>query len=88
LIIYCGRRLELAFMQIVPAQGVAAQPAPPVAAAAAIVPVGPAEPAAPIEPGRRVTANRDSGRGDLQGQQQAQKTPQAQTRGRLLDLLV
>jgi hypothetical protein len=75
-------------MQIAPVQGAAAQPAPPAATAAALAPVGPAAPAAPIEPGRRVTANRDSGRNDMQGQQQAQKAPQAQTRGRLLDLWV
>ncbi|MGO8916388.1 MAG: hypothetical protein ACLQJR_10810 [Stellaceae bacterium] len=73
-------------MQIVPVQGVA-QPAPTVAPA--VVPLaGPAAPAAPIEPARRVTANREGGRGDLQTQQQAQKAPPAQTRGRLIDLSV
>ncbi len=74
-------------MQIVPGSGIA-QPAPSVAPQA--VPVaGPAAPAAPIEPARRVTANRDGGRGDLQTEQRAQKTPlPSQTRGRLLDLFV
>lgn len=73
-------------MQIVPVQGVA-QPAPTVAAA--VVPLtGPATPAAPIEPARRVTANREGGRADLQAQHQAQKTQQPQTRGRLIDLSV
>ncbi len=72
-------------MQIVPVQGVG-QPAPPVAPT--VVPLaGPATAAAPIEPGRRVTANREGGRGDLQAQQ-AQKAPQPQTRGRLIDLSV
>lgn len=73
-------------MQIVPLQGVA-QPAPSVAPA--VVPLaGPATPAAPIEPARRVTANREGGRGDLQPQQQAQKASQSHTRGRLIDLSV
>ena len=74
-------------MEILPPAGIA-QPAPTTAPTA--VPVaGPASPAAPIEPERRVTANRDGGRGDLQAQQQT-KTQQAQTRGRgrLLDLSV
>jgi hypothetical protein len=74
-------------MDILPPAGIA-QPAPTPAPTAAPV-VGPATPAAPIEPERRVTANRDSGRGDLQAQQQM-KTQQTQTRGRgrLLDLFV
>jgi hypothetical protein len=73
-------------MQIVPVQGVA-QPAPTVAAA--VVPLaGPATAAAPIEPARRVTANREGGRGDLQAHHQAQKAPQPHSRGRLLDLSV
>jgi hypothetical protein len=74
-------------MQIVPVQGVVSQPAP-LAAAAVVAPVGAAAPVAPMEPGKRVTAGRDNGRGDMQGQQQAQKNPQAQTRGRLIDLSV
>ncbi|HXZ01967.1 MAG TPA: hypothetical protein VEI03_18380 [Stellaceae bacterium] len=73
-------------MQIVPVQGVA-QPVP--TAAPTVVPLaGPATAAAPIEPARRVTANREGGRSDLQAQQQAQKAPQPQTRGRLIDLSV
>jgi hypothetical protein len=74
-------------VQIVPVQGVAIQPAP-VTAAVAVAPVGPAAPVAPMEPGRRVTASRENGRSDLQGQQQAQKSSQKPTRGRLLDLTV
>jgi hypothetical protein len=50
---------------------------------------GPATPAAPIEPARRVTANRESGRADLQQPPQTQRTQHhSQTRGRLLDLYV
>jgi hypothetical protein len=79
--------LEFVVMQIAPVPAVVAQPAP-LAAAAAVVPVGPMAPVSPMEPGRRVTANRENGRGDLQGQQQAQKTRQPPTRGRLLDLSV
>ncbi len=74
-------------MQIAPVAAVIGQPAP-LAAAAAVAPVGPAAPVAPMEPGKRVTANREGGRGDLQGQQQAQKSRQPPTRGRLLDLSV
>jgi hypothetical protein len=88
LTIYYRHGLEFASMQFAPVPGVVAQAVPPTAAAAVVAPVGPAAPAAPIEPGKRVTANRDTGRGDLQGQQQAQRSPQAQTRGRLLDLWV
>jgi hypothetical protein len=72
-------------MQILPAPGIA-QPAPG-AVPPALPVAGPAAPAAPIEPARRVTANRDSGRGDLQAQQNAPKT-QPHARGRLLDLFV
>ena len=73
-------------MQIVPPAGVP-QPAQN-AAPPALPVVGPATPAAPIEPARRVTANREGGRADLQ-QPQAQRTQhQSHTRGRLLDLFV
>lgn len=70
-------------MQIFP--GPVAQPAPaPVPPALPVA--GPAAPAAPIEPARRVTANRDSGRGDLQPQNAPKTQPHG--RGRLLDLFV
>lgn len=49
---------------------------------------GPATPAAPIEPAKRVTANRDGGRGDLVPQQQTRTPHAAQARGRLIDLFV
>ena len=74
-------------MTITPIAGVAAQPAP-VAATPAMPPVGPAAPVAPMEPGRRVTATRQNGRGDLPEQQQTQKSAQPRTRGRLIDLFV
>ena len=73
-------------MQVLPTPGIA-QPAPTPAPQAAPI-AGPAAPAAPIEPAKRVTANREGGRGDLQAQQQPQRTAHAQTRGRLIDLFV
>jgi len=72
-------------MQVVPVQGVAQST--PTVAPAAVPLAGPAAPAAPIEPARRVTANREGGRGDLQTPQQ-QKATQPQSRGRLIDLFV
>jgi len=74
-------------MTITPIAGVAAQPAP-VAATPAMPAIGPAAPVAPMEPGRRVTASRQGGRSDLQDPQQAQKSTQPRTRGRLIDLFV
>jgi hypothetical protein len=74
-------------MQMSPTPGIApSAPSPPPPA----LPVtGPAAPAAPLEPARRVTANREAGRGDLQPPPQTQRTqPHTQTRGRLLDLYV
>jgi hypothetical protein len=51
--------------------------------------VGPAAPVAPLEPARRVTANRDGGRGDLPTQQQPQAGHAARfARGRLIDVSV
>jgi hypothetical protein len=51
--------------------------------------VGPAAPAAPIEPARRVTANRDGGRGDLHPHQQPQRSHSSTlARGRLIDVHV
>jgi hypothetical protein len=77
---------ENASVQVLPTPGLA-QPAPTPAPQA--VPVaGPTAPAAPIEPAKRVTANRDGGRSDLQAQQQPQRAGHAQTRGRLIDLFV
>ncbi len=73
-------------MQILPTSGIA-QPAP-TAPPPAVPVVGPATPSAPIEPARRVTANREGGRSDLQAQPQVQKSQQPHTRGRLLDLFV
>lgn len=74
-------------MQIVPTQGLP-QSAPTTATATAPV-VGPATPAAPMEPARRVTANREGGRGDLQTQQQPQRASTATpSRGRLIDMSV
>ena len=72
-------------MQILPTPGIA-QPAP--SAPPAVPVAGPATPAAPIEPARRVTANREGGRSDLQAQPQLQKSQQPHSRGRLLDLFV
>ncbi len=73
-------------MQILPTPGIA-QPAP--SAPPPAVPVAaPAQPAAPIEPARRVTANREGGRSDLQAQPQIHKSQQPHARGRLLDLFV
>lgn len=72
-------------MQILPTTGIA-QPAP--SAPTAVPVVGPATPSAPIEPERRVTANREGGRSDLQAQPQVQKSQQPHSRGRLLDLFV
>ncbi|HWI27605.1 MAG TPA: hypothetical protein VN668_11595 [Stellaceae bacterium] len=71
-------------MQIPPAPGIAQ----PNAASAMAAVAAPATPAAPIEPARRVTANRDGGRSDLQAQQQPQKSARTPARGRLLDLFV
>lgn len=71
-------------MQILPAPGVA-QPNAALPAASAAAPVAPA---VPLEPERRVTANRDSGRSDLQARQQPQKSARTPARGRLLDLFV
>jgi hypothetical protein len=48
--------------------------------------VGPAQPTAPIEPSRRVTGNRNSGRGDLQPHQQRRSAKATPGRGRLIDL--
>jgi hypothetical protein len=74
-------------VQISPGPGFT-QPAPSVAPPALPV-VGPAAPAAPIEPARRVTANRDGGRSDLQAQQQPQASRAARfARGRLIDVFV
>jgi hypothetical protein len=73
-------------MQVLPASGVP-QPAPSTAPTATPA-VGPATPAAPLEPERRVTANRPGGRGDLEPQQQLQKSATPKSRGRLLDLFV
>ena len=73
-------------MQVLPPTGIA-QPASSVAPPALPI-AGPAAPAAPIEPARRVTANREGGRGDLQPQQQTQKTQSPHSRGRLIDLSV
>jgi hypothetical protein len=74
-------------LQILPGPGFG-QPAPSVVPPALPV-VGPAAPAAPIEPARRVTANRDGGRGDLQAQQQPQRSRHStQARGRLIDVSV
>jgi hypothetical protein len=74
-------------MQVLPPSGIP-QPTAPVTAPPAAPVVGPAAPAAPPEPERRVTANRQGGRGDLEPQQQLQKATQPRSRGRLLDLLV
>ena len=74
-------------LQVLPPAGIT-QPAQSTAPPALPV-AGPATPAAPIEPARRVTANRESGRADLQQPPQAQRTQHhSQTRGRLLDLYV
>lgn len=74
-------------MQISPGPGIA-QPAPSVVPSALPV-VGPASPASPIEPARRVTANRDGGRGDLQAHQQPQRSHGSTlARGRLIDIHV
>jgi hypothetical protein len=74
-------------MDILPGPGII-QPAP-TAPPPALPVSGPAAPAAPIEPARRVTANREGGQGDLQTEQQTQKTHQPpRSRGRLLDLFV
>jgi hypothetical protein len=74
-------------LQIAPGTGFA-QPAPSVVPPALPV-VGPAAPSAPIEPARRVTANRDGGRGDLQPQKQAQRSHNStHARGRLIDVFV
>jgi hypothetical protein len=73
-------------LQISP--GPVAQSAPSVVPSALPV-VGPASPAAPIEPARRVTANRDGGRGDLQPHQQPQRGHGSfLARGRLIDIHV
>jgi len=67
--------------------GAVAQPTPN-AAPPALPVFGPAAPAAPIEPARRVTANRDGGRGDLQPQLAQRAAQHHLSRGKLLDLLV
>jgi hypothetical protein len=78
---------ERADLQILPGPGFA-QPAPNGVPSALPV-VGPAAPAAPIEPARRVTANRNGGRGDLQPQQPSQRSRHTiHARGRLIDLSV
>lgn len=75
-------------LQVLPATGIA-QPAQSTASPALPVASPAAAPAAPIEPARRVTANRESGRADLQQPSQSQRTQHhSQTRGRLLDLYV
>ena len=72
-------------MQIMPGTGLP-QPTPSTAPQPTVV-VGPAAPTAPIEPARRVSGSRDSGRSDLQPQQQ--RTPHATPgRGRLIDLFI
>jgi len=74
-------------VQISPGPGFA-QPAPNVVPPALPV-VGPAAPVAPLEPARRVTANRDGGRGDLPAQQQPQAGHAVRfARGRLIDVSV
>ncbi|HZB92168.1 MAG TPA: hypothetical protein VE397_12035 [Stellaceae bacterium] len=74
-------------MELLPTPGIAA---PTPTAAPPVVPVaGPTAPAAPMEPERRVTANREGGRGDLPAQQNLPKASSAsRSRGRLLDLFV
>jgi hypothetical protein len=71
-------------MQILTGSGLP-QPTPNPAPQPTLV-VGPATPAAPIEPARRVTGGRDSGRGDLQPHQQRRSTKPTPGRGRLIDL--
>jgi hypothetical protein len=74
-------------VQVLPGPGFS-QPAPSVVPPA-LPAVGPAAPAAPIEPARRVTANRDGGRSDLQPQQQSQRSHNSpHARGRLIDVHV
>jgi hypothetical protein len=73
---------EIASVQVLPAPGLA-QPAPQTTPLA-----GPAAPVSPIEPAKRVTANREGGRADLQAQQQPQRSGQTRHRGRLIDLFV
>jgi hypothetical protein len=71
-------------LQISPATGLA-QPAPS-AVPPALPVVGPA---VPIEPARRVTANREGGRGDLQARPPPQRSHSStHARGRLIDVFV
>ncbi|HUH83912.1 MAG TPA: hypothetical protein VLX85_04850 [Stellaceae bacterium] len=75
-------------LQVLPTAGIA-QPAQGTVSPALPVAGPVAAPAAPLEPARRVTANRDSGRADLQQPPQSQRSQHhSQTRGRLLDLFV
>ena len=69
-------------MQIVPGNGLL--PLTP-NTSPVVVAAGPTAPAAPIEPARRVTAGREGARSDLMAQRPRNA---AQTRGRLIDLLV
>ncbi len=50
--------------------------------------IGAAAPAAPIEPARRVTASRDTGKSDLLPQPASRGAAATPQRGRLIDLLV
>jgi hypothetical protein len=70
-------------MQIAAPQAVS-QPPPTVAPQAAPV----AERAQPVEPARRVTANREGAKGDLEAQPQHGRPRAPKPRGSLLDLLV
>jgi cytoskeletal protein RodZ len=83
---FAPRSQELPRVQIANTPGVT-QPAPTVAPQATPVPT-PLKPAAPIEPAKRVTANREGNRGDLQTQQQQRSPTAAQGRGRLIDMFV
>jgi len=50
--------------------------------------VAPSKPVSPIEPGRRVTANREGGRSDLAPQEHRHGQAAGSPRGRLIDLFV
>jgi hypothetical protein len=73
-------------MQIVNLPGLA-QPTPTASPLPAPL-AGPVGATAPIEPAKRVTANRESGRGDLVPQQEQRTRPAGASRGRLIDLFV
>lgn len=73
-------------MQIVPTPGL--PQSTPIVAPTPAPAAGQAAPAAPIEPARRVTANREGGRSDLQAQQQPPRSSSLPSRGRLIDMSV